>query len=340
MSGSTAGSGSVVLTKGRELELDFARSVLQGVPAVIYVYDVKARKSIFQNRQLADLVGHAAVSDPNVSEWQNLTHPEDAATFPGYREQLATIMPGEIMAWEFRLRAPDGSWRWFVSRDALLSSDADGKPHLIVGNAFDISQQKDAERQKDLLAGEMRHRSRNFAAVVAALAEQSRPRDDSDAREAFDTFTRRVRTLLDTGNILLESDAREAALSNLVRTAIHPVQPNLRRIHVSGPEVIVEERAAAAIALVMHELTTNAIKYGALSNATGSVDLSWTCEQDGPEARVRMRWKESGGPAVEAPTREGFGTRLLRSAVPGGRVELRHAPDGLQFELLFPPNKG
>jgi len=315
-------------------DAELAQQLLSAAPIVLYVYDVQNEKSIFQNRRLSDMLGHGE-ADGTGNEWERLIHPEDAARFPEHRARLKTIQPGQTLNWEFRLRDSDGEWRWFLSRDALCSSDGDGKPLLIVGSAADVSEQKKAEQHKELLAEEMRHRARNLVAVVQAIGRMSRPRDQPEANKYIDVFMGRLLTLLNTGGIVLSSAERHADLAEIARTTLNPFEvASINRIRVNGPSVELAERTAANIALALHELATNAVKYGALSNDEGSVSLIWTFASDAK--KLSLEWIETGGPSVSAPTSEGFGGLVIRQSVARerhGNVTLDYASEGLRCRL-------
>jgi len=314
-------------------DAELAQQLLSAAPIVLYVYDVQKETSIFQNRRLSDMLGHGEL-DGSGSEWERLIHPEDAVRFPEHRARLKTIEPGQTLSWEFRLRDCDGEWRWFVSRDVLLSRDDDGKPLLIVGSAADVSEQKKAEQHKELLAEEMRHRARNLVAVVQAIGRMSRPKNQPEANKYIDAFMGRLLTLLNTGGIVLSSADRHADLAEIARTTLAPFEMASDRIRVNGPSVVLPERTVANIALALHELATNAVKYGALSNDEGSVSLNWTF--DGDTKKISLEWMESGGPPVSAPNSEGFGGLVIRQSVARerhGKVTLDYAPDGLRCRM-------
>ncbi len=314
-------------------DAELAQQLLSAAPIVLYVYDVQKEISVFQNRRLSDMLGHGEADGPG-SEWERLIHPEDAARFPEHRARLKTIQPGQTLNWEFRLRDSAGEWRWFLSRDALLSSDGDGKPLLIVGCAADISEQKKAEQHKELLAEEMRHRARNLVAVVQAIARMSRPKNQPEANKYIDAFMGRLLTLLNTGGIVLSSVERRADLAEIARTTLVPFEMASNRIRVKGLSVELAERTAANIALALHELATNAVKYGALSNDEGSVSLNWTL--DGDTKKLLLEWIETGGPPVSPPTSEGFGGLVIRQSVSRerhGSVALDYAPAGLRCRI-------
>jgi two-component sensor histidine kinase len=328
-------AGGVILDADH-FDTRFAFDILSASPAVTYVYDLAKQTSIFQNRGIGDVLGHSGLNKPGpLGEWAHLIHPEDGKRFAEHRERLKAMKEGEVLDWEYRLRAPDDSWRWYLSRDALLSTDRAGKPHLIVGSATDITQQKAAEQQKDILLGEIRHRSRNFAAVVAAIAHQSRPKRHEDGVAAYDTFVARLTSLFRAGEVLLTNDDRTADIQNILTAAVSVVASNASRIALSGPKITLSEQAAGALTLIVHELTTNATKYGALSVPDGRIDIQWHVEHDGGGQTVALRWQESNGPPVKTPATKGFGTQLMSAVMPNSRASFDYAVAGLRFGIDF-----
>lgn len=329
----------VILSITGKLDPWLARKVLEGAPTIIYVYDVKAERSIFQNRPLGELLGHPA-SDPadDQSEWRRLIHPDDGLAFPEHRARLKTIKPGETLSWQFRLRHADGAWRHFVSRDVLLSSDGEGAPWLIVGNTTDMSEQKTAEDRKTVVLNEMRHRVRNFASVMEGIGRQSLPPGDATVSRFFQTLMGRIRSLLDAGEIVITSDTRSADLRAVARTTLAPFASDVAAaISMDGPPVELQEAVAGGIALALHELATNAVKYGALSHEGGKITLSWRVEEaGGGQSRLALEWKEHTRRPITPPVREGFGSRLIRFAAPqksDGTVELHFEPDGVRCRI-------
>jgi PAS domain S-box-containing protein len=296
---------------------------------------------VFQNRRISDLLGLPSNAQAVESNgWTALIHPDDANRFPDHRARLKKIDAGETLSWEFRMRDARGQWRWFLSRDSLLSNDEMGKPLLIIGSASDITEQKLAEQHKELLADEMRHRARNLVSIVQAIGRMSRPKNQPEANRYIDTFMGRLVTLLNTGGIVLSSAARTADLEAVVRTTLAPFRsesaPN--RISTGGPAVALLERTAGGLALALHELATNALKYGALSVETGSVSLTWSQSTQEEKQHFVMVWQESGGPSVSTPTSEGFGGMVIRQSVAreaGGSVTLDYLPEGLRCRLEF-----
>jgi PAS domain S-box-containing protein len=319
------------------LDTGLARRIIEAAPTIIYVYDVQGARSVFQNRRFADLLGHSEIP---ADEWRGFMHPEDEARFAEHRARLKTIAPGETLFWEFRMRDAGGQWRWFLGRDVLLSRDDGGKPLFIVGNAADITEQKDAEEHMEILAGEMRHRAKNLVSLVEGIGRLSRPKGRTDIDAFIDAYMGRLKALLHTGDIVLSSNRRMAYLSAVVDTALIPFRSDdaPERITLQGPAVIVSEKTAGGLALAIHELATNAVKYGALSAPTGKVSLQWTLTPHEAGERFAMEWQESNGPRVSPPQAEGFGGKVIRHSIahePGGGITLDYLPDGLRCSFTF-----
>jgi len=334
-------SPGMVAPRSLPLDAELARKVLEAAPTILYVYDVQKECSVFQNRRISDLLGlPQQPQDADANGWAAHVHPDDAARFPDHRARLKKIAPEQTLSWEFRMRDATGQWRWFLSRDSLLSSDDSGKPLLIIGSASDITEQKLAEQHKELLADEMRHRARNLVSIVQAIGRMSRPKNQPEANRYIDIFMGRLMTLLNTGGIVLSSAARTADLEAVVRATLAPFRSEslTTRITTGGPAVIVLERTAGGLALAIHELATNALKYGALSVETGAASLTWSHSIRNERKYLTMVWKETGGPPVSAPTSEGFGGMVIRQSVAReaeGRVTLDYLPDGVCCRLEF-----
>ena len=181
------------------LDADLARQVLKSAPTVLYVYDVQNEHIQFQNRRFGELLGHPEIA---ADEWRSFAHPDDERTLAQHRSRLKTIEAGETLFWEFRMRDCAGGWRWFLSRDVLLSRDDAGKPSLVVGNASDITEQKDAEEHMEILVGEMRHRAKNLISLVEGIGRLSRPKGQPVVDAFVDTYMGRLKALLRTGDIV------------------------------------------------------------------------------------------------------------------------------------------
>jgi PAS domain S-box-containing protein len=313
-----------------------AQAALEKSPSIIYIFDVQAERSVFQNRSFSELLGHAAKDGHAENDWRRHLHDEDALAFPAYRERLKAIKPGEVLSWSFRMRDANGEWHHFAARDVLLESDETGAPRLIVGNAADVSEHKTLEERKNLLLGEMRHRARNFAALMDALGRQSMPRHEPKVAEFFEGFMGRMRALLDTADAIFASDKRMADLRAVAKTALAPFVSG-HTVELDGPEIQLQESAAGNLALALHELATNATKYGALSRDTGSVAVSWNVVSKDGHRTVTLEWREQGGPEVTPPSHEGYGSRVIRNAMRGSnsQVALDYLPEGVHCRIRF-----
>ena len=202
----------------------------------------------------------------------------------------------------------------------------------------DIAKRKRAEEERELLARELSHRVKNTLAVVQALALQT----DGQARslEAYrHAFLGRLQALARANDLLLEAQMRGADLRHLVEQAVEAYRVDHPEVvEIEGAPAMLTAKQALGLNLVLHELGTNAAKYGALSRSEGRVRVSWKIE-GGQARRVRLRWQESHGPTVAPPAEKRFGTRLIERASSyelDGTAELDYAPGGLSCELDFP----
>ena len=233
---------------------------------------------------------------------------------------------------EARLRRNDEVYRWYLIRAVPLRDDH-GAISGWLGNAIDIQDLKEAQEHQKLLANELQHRVKNTLAMVQAIASQTL-RGATDLDEAREAFANRLISLGRAHDILTQASWTAAPIADVVAGAlgVHEQMGKIR-IRVSGLNVLLAARPALALALALHELATNAAKYGALSNADGHVDLRWHIVHDSDTPRFCLTWTEQGGPPLlTQPTRKGFGSRLIErsfAAEVGGDAKLTFAPTGL-----------
>ena len=271
---------------------------------------------------------------------------QPADTFT-YRDLHASILVKDMENWraalqraitsngdfevDFQITTPAGDSRWIEMR-AQTRFDAEGKPLSMAGVSQDITDRKQAENHRDLLTKEMSHRVKNTLATVQSIVGQSLRAADVQADVAAD-ITHRLQALAGAHDVLTDRGWTEARLADIVATATAPFDSGAEtRIHAGGNDVEVSSRAATAIALAIHELATNAVKYGALSNDNGIVTLNWQREAD----QFSLVWTESGGPTVSQPTRRGFGSRLIERALSAsvqGTAKIDYRPSGVVFEI-------
>jgi PAS domain S-box-containing protein len=194
----------------------------------------------------------------------------------------------------------------------------------------DISAEKRAEEHQRLLINELNHRVKNTLAIVQSVAMQTFGSTDSAARQAFEG---RLDALAGAHNLLTERSWEAAALKQVVEQTLgRGCGADPTRIEADGPDLALAPRTAVSIAMALHELCTNAMKYGAMSVPDGRVSVRWSIEERGGEQRLLLTWEESGGPAVGAPARRGFGTRMIErglAAELGGTARIEFAPGGV-----------
>lgn len=206
---------------------------------------------------------------------------------------------------------------------------------LVVGAskiARDIRDRKRAQEQQALLIGEMKHRARNFRAIIDALAKQSVPAGETN--DALNKFVGRLHALLSMGEIVVDSPDRRVPIAKIAQDSLSPFLGPDRQSMIAGPDFSVSEQTAGSLALAFHELATNAVKYGALRTPEGTLELLWSLQDN----LVVIEWKERGVTSVREPTRVGFGSQVIRTAVarePDSRTELCYEADGLRCRFEF-----
>jgi PAS domain S-box-containing protein len=209
---------------------------------------------------------------------------------------------------------------------------ADGKVIGASKIARDITERKRAQLRHELLAREIHHRTKNLFAVVQAVVSRSFA-DKSTLQEAETAVLSRLRSLAQTHVMLIEKEWQGADIAEVVRSEMGPYAD---RVTIEGPPVMLTSQAAQNFALALHELATNAAKYGALSNPAGRVHISWSVVKPNGHRQFRFRWQEHSGPPVEAPTRRGFGSAVLEQVMAEyfdmpPRIEF--AATGVRYEL-------
>lgn len=265
-------------------------------------------------------------------EWVDRVHPEDR---PRIEEALGAALEGrQPYDTELRSLTPSGQVIW-VAASATVIREA-GRAVRMVGASVDITERKQAELQRDLLVAELSHRVKNTLATVISISRQSFApgRPAAESRASFDG---RIHALAKTHGRLAESNWAGVPFEAIVFDELMPYrQEDGRNIRTSGPMVTFAPKAAVTLGMALHELATNAAKYGALSTKTGTVEVSWAVL---PSGDFRATWTEAGGPPVTPPTRSGFGRVMLERAVSSdlqGVVTLDFAPGGLGCLIELP----
>jgi len=209
-------------------------------------------------------------------------------------------------------------------------NDIDG----VVVTFVDITERKRGEGRQLLLTRELQHRTNNLLAVIQSVVQQSLSGTQS-LTEARETLTARLHSLANANALLTQTDWYGATLEDVI---IRELASFKARASIDGPPIRLTPNATQGFALVIHELCTNAAKYGALSTPAGSLEIRWSVEEGGDEPRLVFRWQERGGPRLASPQRTGFGTTLLNSAISGGdgTPRIEYAPEGVRYTLEVP----
>lgn len=279
------------------------------------------------------LYGFAPDATPTVEELRS-------RYAPGERERLEKLGRQAAERGDDRIRVevkhvmPDGSIKWLLIQAQTAAPTPEGGPRAI-GVVMDVTERKLHEEKLAVAAREMQHRIKNSLALVQSLVQQSFRRDRS-VDEGKEAFNSRLRAYVGVTELLSGERKGEATLSQLLDQALAPFRETTASSFVlDGPDVTLSERAAFGLGLAIHELATNATKYGSLSVDDGVVSITWTVAA----GQLHLVWRESGGPPVLEPTSRGFGTKLLQGAVlqgGEGTAELVFHPDGIAFEVTLP----
>jgi PAS domain S-box-containing protein len=234
---------------------------------------------------------------------------------------------------ERTIRTNDGRERLWSFVTSALGTQSDGR-RLFITVAQDVTERKLHEEQVYLLMSEVNHRANNMLSLVQAIAHQTAAREPADFVERFDE---RIKALAVNQNLLIRNEWRGVDADELVHAQLSPFADLIgSRILVDGPKLRLSTTAAQAIGLVLHELATNACKYGALSTEAGQVVIRWEVAEDDTFA---MSWTERDGPLVSTPTRRGFGTVVMEAMMENsmaGTVDFDYAPSGLTLRLTCP----
>lgn len=268
----------------------------------------------------------------------------EADTFT-YEDLRSAIHPDDIDRWqqtvfsaiagdgelhvEYRAYWPNGSLHWIEIR-AQTHYDGDGIPTMMSGVSIDITERKEAEEFRLLMSQEMAHRIKNILTTVQSVVSQSL-KTDAPMHEIRSTVHERVNALARSQAILAGESFEIVDLRNAVERALMPFNDGTR-FDIHGPQATLSTAVSGALMMALHELATNAVKYGALSNLDGHVSIRWSIEED----RFVFVWRETGGPTVEVPERRGFGTKMIERVLSGtvrGKAKIDYPSQGIVFTL-------
>lgn len=219
-----------------------------------------------------------------------------------------------------------------VSAIAAQTAMAMDNARLHKAAQLEIEQRKRAEESKELLLHELKHRVKNTLATIQAVASQT---FKEAPRAELDAFISRLLALSGAHDLLTQRDWDVVDVANIVRRAVAPFSDQVERFRIAGDEVMMPSEKALQLAMVLHELGTNAVKYGALSNDVGTVEVTWKKSEINSTPTLELIWSEKGGPTVTTPTRQGFGSRMIGRALRGeaSSAHFDFRPEGLTVRL-------
>ena len=314
-----------------------AQLALAGKAALVgtYAYDVK-------DRMIRVTDGYAAIhglpegtTEIPLGQWQAGVHAEDVTRLERLRCQAFREQRRDYTV-EYRI-IRDGDVRWIEARK-FVSYDGIGHPRRVLGVNIDVTERKRAEEARNILNAELNHRVKNALATFSAVVSQTQKGSRSVASFA-DALEGRIRSMANTHELLSARCWRGIPLAELVRRELAPYATR-HNTEIEGPAVVLRAEAGQSMAMVLHELATNAAKYGALSSKRGRVLIRWHqhLNQHTPSHLV-LEWREIGGPQVVAASKSGYGTYAIRELIPyefGGTVDLSLAPAGARCRVELP----
>jgi PAS domain S-box-containing protein len=281
-----------------------------------------------------------------VADWRDFVVADDLGRV---NEGIGALRGRDESTFEFRVAAADGRHRWLRAACAVVERRSDGGPGRVVGVTLDVTESKlseaklrrevaerrRAEQRQQLLIHELNHRVKNMLATVQSVARQSLGRAGGAGPLA--DFEDRLMALAWTHDILTRERWAGASLKTILARTMTP--HGAGRVTLTGPDLRISPKMALALAMGVHELATNAVKYGALSADKGRVEIAWRLDETVEPSQLRLEWRERGGPRVEPPKTRGFGARLLEKGLAhelGGEVLIRFLPAGVRCDIRAP----
>jgi PAS domain S-box-containing protein len=306
------------------------RLALAGARAGAWEWDAGTDDIVWSPEVFAITGLASEVRAPGLETYLTMIEEEDRDTV--ISDLKAALGKGGSFTTEFRIRRTNGVVIW-LSISGVVEHAQTGKPLRAYGILQDITERKAHEKQIHLLMREVNHRSKNMLSLVQAIARQTAARDPEDF---IGCFTERIQALAANQDLLIRNEWQGVDVEDLVRAQLaHFADLVGSRIDVDGPKLRLNAASAQAIGLALHELATNAGKYGALSTDKGRVNVCWGTVGD----TFTMSWTERDGPPVSAPKRRGFGTIVIETMVKhslDGTVDLDYAPSGVTWRLAGP----
>jgi PAS domain S-box-containing protein len=303
-----------------------------------FTVDLEERAA-YCSPQLSSMLGFPGVSVISVEAALRRVHREDVfRVSEGFEEAIAAKNGGNIKM-DFRFVRPGGDVRWmsWIGRVDVKETPAGLKPFRIVGACLDITDRKRQEEHINFLMREVDHRAKNLLTLVQVIAHRTVA---GSGPEFIKRFEERLRSLSASQDLLIKSAWKGISVRDLVLSQLAHFKDLIgTRITIGGSSVDVSAAAAQTLSMAIHELATNASKYGALSDDFGTVSIAWSVSGTGSEALFHMSWREAAGPLVQEPDKKGFGSTVVTHLVKRGLdadVEFNFAPTGAFWRISCP----
>ena len=311
---------------------------LEAAESGTWSWDEASQKMIWDQR-FTQAHGLSPEQPATMETWLDAIHPDDQRRVQGHLEQFRNIAGGERWEKEYRVRHAQAGEKWILTLGRADRRHG-GKLIGLKGICLDITFRKTHEERLRMLMRESNHRKKNLLAVVMGIARHTVAHEPADF---LDRFQARIHSLAAGYDLLINNAWRGVDLRQLLQLQLaHFGDLVGKRIFIEGPEVKVSASIAQPLGMALHELATNASKYGALSNDAGQVTIRWSVDvladpQSG--SQFHMSWSENGGPPVVKPVRKGYGTAVTGTMIEmtmGGNVLIAHNKRGLNWSLSCP----
>jgi PAS domain S-box-containing protein len=323
-----------------EASRDFLRRITDIAPIILYVYDMPSRQHVWMNASVRAVLGFTPdeLRDMGEDGVRALVHPDDKHLIEEHLDRLRSVSLGQTAELEFRLRHKDGGWRWLTAREMPYARGESGEVVQVVGAAYDTTERRHAEEHINLLMREVNHRSKNLLSVVQAVARQTS--ETASPRDFAQRLSTRLQGLSASQDLLIRSDWQSVDLQELIRSQLSHLSTSMHhRVQLTGQKVQLSPAAAQGIGMALHELATNAMKYGSLSSEGGQVLIAWSVADDADPGTFELQWTEEGGPVVIPPSHSGFGRIVIEQMAArsvGGTVDLSFERTGVKWKLRAP----
>jgi len=323
------------LARVRESEHRF-HQLLQALPAAIYTTDADG-KIDFYNEAAVEFAGRRPESGRHWCVTWRLFNPDGSPLPHDACPMAIALKEGRPVRGEEAIaERPDGTRRWFTPYPMPLRDPA-GRLTGAINMLVDITERKEAEQRQKLLLDELNHRVKNTLASVQSVVVQA-AKSARDVEEFRHAVEGRILAMSRAHDQLSRRSWADAELQELLEACIAPYLSKAN-VTLDGSHAIVAPRVGLMICMAIHELATNAAKYGALSTPSGRVELRWNAEPAGDRRVLHLRWQERDGPAVTPPRRHGFGTRLLERGIQAelhGKTSIRYPQAGVECDIEIP----